>query len=450
LALAHLLLAVQTAAAVAELGYARIHSLSLTNGLVALLVEAHDSPVVTVQVWYHVGSKDDPAGKTGFAHLMEHLMFAGTKNVGPEQFADYVVRSGGATNAYTTEDCTVFWETVPRTHLPLVLWLEADRMRNLEITPQVFQTEKEVVKEERRQRLDNRPYGTVLETLYRHAFTVHPYGHLGIGSLESLNDAHVDDIRVFYDRYYVPNNATLIVVGDFDTPAVESLIRQYFGPISPGPHSFERRIPPEPPQDSVRVVKLTLDVSLPAFVRGYRMPADGTDDAYPLRLAAKILSEGESSRIYRRLVYEKQLALQAESAGNFTEHPNLFFVFAIMNPGVAPAAGQAEIDAELERLKCEPVPAGELTKAKQQILRDFVLTRDTSRSLGEELGYAAVVLKDPELLNTELDRFWAVTAEDIQRVARRYFVPNNLTVVEVHPRMNEAEGTSRPTMSMGE
>jgi len=427
-----------------ELSPVPIHKLLLDNGLRVLLVERHEAPVVSVQVWYHVGSKDEAPGKTGFAHLFEHLMFQGTKNLGPEQFSDYIVRAGGLDNAYTTEDATVLWEAIPSSQLPVALWLEADRMRNLEITEKIFNNEREVVKEERRLRFDNQPYGTVVEKLYRHAFTVHPYRHTPIGSMEDLDRASVSEIREFYDTYYVPNNATLVIVGDFDRREAESLVREYFGPVAASRRPLERKIPQEPPQTTRRVLKLSENVALPAFVAAYHMPADGTPDAYPLRLAAKILSEGESSRIYRRLVYEKQIALEARSVGNFTEDPNLFFVLAIMNPGHTPAEGEAEVAAELERLKTEPIPREELAKAKNQILRDFVLSRESAQSLGEELGYAAVILKDAELLNAELGRFLAVTAEDICRTAEKYFVPENMTVVEVYPQSTQGKGNEAP------
>ena len=409
------------------------------------MVERHEAPVVSVQVWYHVGSKDESPGKTGFAHLFEHLMFQGTKNLGPDQFSNYIVRVGGLDNAYTTEDYTVYWESIPSSQLPVALWLEADRMRNLEITERSFNTEREVVKEERRLRFDNQPYGTIVEKLYAHAFSVHPYRHSTIGSMEDLDRARVADIRDFYDTYYVPNNAWLIIVGDFDRRETEQRVRKFFAPLSAGSVGFARHIPQEPAQKAKRVLKLEENVALPAFVAAYHMPADGTPDAYPLRLAAKILSQGESSRIYRRLVYEKQIAFEAHSTGNFTEDPNLFFVFAVMNLGHPPQEGEAEIEVELERLKSEATPAEELAKVKNQILQDFVLSRQTVQSLGEELGYAAVVLKDPELLNSELDRFLAVTPEDIQRVARKYFVPENVTVLEVYPQAGQgAEDEPEP------
>ncbi len=420
-----------------KLPHCAIRNIVLTNGLRVVMLEDHTAPVAGVQVWYHVGSKNELPGKTGFAHLFEHLMFDGTTNLGAEQFSDYIVRSGGIDNAYTTEDTTVFWETVPSNNLPVALWLEADRMRNLQINEQVFKTEREVVKEERRLRFDNQPYGSVVETLYRSAFQVHPYQHQTIGSMEDLERARVADIQEFYDRYYVPSNATLVMVGDFDTQDAERLAKKYFGGLPSGGSQEDRKIPQEPPQTAPRILRLVQKVALPAVVEGYHMPADGTPDAYPVRLAAKILSEGDSSRIYHRLVYEKQIALDAQSAGNFTEDPNLFFVLAILNAGHAPAEGEKEMEAEIERLKNELVPAEELDKAKNQILRDFIISRETVKTRGEELGYDSVVLKDVELVNTELARFLVVTPEDIQRVALKYFVRENVTIVEVLPEANQ-------------
>ncbi len=415
-----------------KLPHTEVEEYDLANGLRVLLVENHQAPVVCVEMWYHVGSKDEPPGRTGFAHLFEHLMFQGTKNLGPDEFSNYIVRSGGVDNAYTTEDATVFWENTPSSNLPVALWLEADRMRGLHITEKSFKTEREVVKEERRQRFDNQPYGNVVETLYGRAFSAHPYGHMTIGSMEDLDNASLADIQAFYDAYYQPGNAELVIVGDFDTAQTKSEIDQYFGPLPPA-GSIDRKIPKEPPQTAPRVYKIRQGVALPAFVEGYHMPADGTTDAYPLRLASRILSEGESSRIYQRLVYDEQIALEAQANGNFTEDPNLFFVFAVMNEGHQPAEGEAAVRTELERMKNELVSAAELDKAKNEVLRDFINSRESDHTTAEELGYAGVILKDPQLLDLELNRFMSVSAEDIQRVARRYFVPDNETLVEVYP-----------------
>ena len=433
------LLCQPAAAASVKLPLTDIHEVKLDNGLRALIVESHEAPVIDVQVWYHVGSKNEPPGRTGFAHFFEHLMFDGTKNLGSNEFSDYIIRSGGTDNAYTTEDTTVFWETVPSNMLPVVLWLEADRMRNLEINEKVFNNERQVVEEERRLRFDNPPYGTVVETLYDHAYTVHPYRHMTIGSMEDLNHASIQDIQDFYDTYYVPGNATLVIVGDVDWHQAAADVAKYLGPVKAGDAHHADAIPQEPVQQAERVVKMNSDVALPAFVEGYHMPADGTPDAYPLRLASKILSDGESSRIYTRLIYDKQIAVQADSSGNFTEDPNLFFVFAVMNSGHPPAEGEKQVEAELNRLKTERVSEAELDKAKNQILRDYILSRQTVQSRAEELGYAAVVLKDPQLVNTEPERFLNVTSEDIERVARKYFVTTNRTVVEVYPKNGMVE-----------
>ncbi len=260
-----------------------------------------------------------------------------------------------------------------------------------------------------------------------------------IGSMEDLNHASIQDIQDFYDTYYVPGNATLLVVGDIDWHEAAVQIQKYFGGVQAGKGKPQVSIPQEPSQQAERIVKLDLDVALPAFVEGYHMPADGSADAYPLRLASKILSDGESSRIYSRLVYDKQIASQAESSGNFTEDPNLFFVFAVMNAGHSPREGEDQVEIEMSRLKTELVSPADLGKAKNQILRDFILSRQTAQSRADELGYAAVVLKDPDLVNSELKRFLDVTPEDIQRVARKYFVQENKTLVEVYPKKDTTE-----------
>ena len=434
--LLHLLLALflpVAAAARVRLPKVKVDEMILANGLHALMVESHLSPVINVEVWYHVGSKDERKGQTGFAHLFEHLMFDGTTNLGPDEFSNYIVRSGGMDNAYTTEDSTVFWETIPSSDLAVALWLEADRMRNLDISDRSFKNEREVVEEERRQRFDNQPYGNVLEVLYQNAFQVHPYHHVPIGSMEDLNRASINDVRGFYNTYYVPNNATLVLVGDFTADAAKAEIQQYFEAIAQG-SPVRRDIPQEPPQTATRNLKLTQNVALPAVIEGFHMPADGTPDAYPLRLASKILSTGESSRIYRRLVYEKQMALEADSEGNFTEDPNLFFVFAVLNTGYTPAQAETELESVLADLRDHPVAEKELDKAKNEILNEFVVGRQAVQTRADELGYDGVVLKDPELVNTEVQRFLDVNAADVQRVARTYFVPANMTRIEIYPK----------------
>ena len=428
-------LAPRLSAAGIKLPPLKIQTLQLPNGLRAVMVNRGEAPVVTLEVWYHVGSRNEVQGKTGIAHFLEHLMFDGTKTLG-RHFSDYIVRVGGIDNAYTTTDATVYWETMPASNLPVALWLEADRMRNLDISQATLDNERSVVEEERRRRYESPPYGTVIPTLYAHAFTVSPYRHLPIGSVDDVSRATVSEIRDFYNTYYVPNNATIVIAGKFSVDEAEKYIRKYFAAIPAGALPATRQIPVEPPQTAERTVTMTRDVALPAFVEAYHIPADGTPDSYPLRLASRILSGGDSGMIYHQLVYEKQLALEAQSSADFSEDPNLFFVFAVMNSGHSLAEGEAAGDAILKRLQEKPLAAKELQKARNQVLFDLASDREKSKDLAEQLGYDTVVLNNPELINTEAERFLAVTGAEVQAAARKYFAPRNRTLLEVHPREN--------------
>ena len=342
----------------------------------------------------------------------------------------------GIDNAYTTTDATVYWETMPTSNLPVALWLEADRMRNLDISQATLDNERAVVEEERRRRYENPPYGTVIPTLYEQAFTVSPYRHLPIGRPDDVSRATVSEIHDFYNTYYVPNNATIVIAGKFSVDEAENYIRKYFAAIPAGPLPATRRIPVEPPQTSERTVSITRDVALPAFVEAYHIPADGTQDSYPLRLASRILSGGDSGMIYHHMVYEKQLALEAQSSADFSEDPNLFFVFTVMNSGHTSAEGEAAVDEIVKRLQENPLSTRELEKAKEQVIFDLASDREKSKDLAEQLGYDTVILNNPELINTEAERFLAVTAEQVQAAARKYFVRKNCTLLEVHPGEN--------------
>lgn len=426
----------QTAPATPGVRPPQLHVAShrLPNGLRLLMVEDHAAPVINLQVWYHVGSKDERPGHTGFAHLFEHLMFKGSAHVQPEQHSRIVEAMGGFDNAYTNDDVTVFWETFPSNYLGRVLWLEADRMGSLNVDEANFQSEREVVKEERRASVDNRPYGRVFEDLYAVAFTVHPYKHTTIGSMEDLNKATVEEVREFFHTYYRPDNATVVIVGDFAQADALRWAEKYFGGIPRPAQPIPRVTVKEPPQKAEqRVTKSYSDTPLPAVIEGYRMPALFTPDSYPLSLASNILSQGESSRLYRKLVYEDRIANDAEGFGNFTEDPNLFWAFAVMNQGKTAVEGEKAIDAVLNQMKTGPVGAKELEKAKNQVIASFILGRKTVQRKADAIGLDAVLGKDPNLINTELGRYLRVTAADIKRVAQEYFVPGHRTVLIVEP-----------------
>ena len=261
----------------------------LPNGLRVILSEDHSTPIVHVSLWYHVGSKNERPGRTGFAHLFEHMMFKGSKNVEPESHTSIIASIGGRSNAYTTEDATVFWETLPAQYLPLALWLEADRMATLRIESDAFDREREVVKEERRMRIDNQPYGRLSEIITDHAFTTHPYKHPPIGSMADLEAASLADVRDFHRTYYVPENATLTLVGDFDVAQASQLVEQYFGRVPKAMRPVPRDIPKEPAQTQERRVTVETPWPLPAVVVAHHITYDGHPDSYPLHVASKVL-----------------------------------------------------------------------------------------------------------------------------------------------------------------
>jgi zinc protease len=415
---------------------------TLANGLQVVFLEDHSTPIVHAEIWYHVGSKNERPGRTGFAHLFEHMMFKGSKNVEPEGHPSWISSVGGQSNAYTNEDATVFWQTFPAQYLPLVLWLEADRMASLRIDEKVFQTEREVVKEERRMRVENQPYGRLNEIVYDQAFTVHPYKHPTIGSMKDLEAASIEDVREFFRAFYVPNNATLVLVGDFDTKEASALVDQYLGRVPKSAKPVPRDIPKEPPQAKERRVQLEESWPLPAVVVAHHITFDGHPDSYPLHIASKVLSDGESSRIYRSLVYEKQIALAAFGGGNIIEHPNLFFAVAIVQPGQKPEDAANALIAELDRLTKEPITAGELEQAKNQFRRDYILQRESNKDKASVLGHAVVIHDDIKTADGEFDIFMNMTAAEVQRVAQTYFKPENRLILTIMPR-GAAGGAAR-------
>lgn len=403
---------------------------TLKNGLKVVLLEEHAVPVIDLQIWYHVGSKDEAPGHSGFAHLFEHLMFKGSAHVGPDEHSRIIEASGGFDNAETNDDSTDFFETFPSNILERVLWLEADRIGSLNVDEANFESERQVVEEERRVRVDNQPYGSIEEDLRAAAFTTHGYHHTPIGSIEDLNKATLQDVRDFHDTYYKPNNATLVIAGDFRSAQAMEWIEKYFDGIPASAKPIPRRDSPEPEQTDERVVKKSYtNTPLPAVVIGYKVPAKYSADSYPLELAANILAGGESSRLYQALVYKDRIALQAAGFGSFTEDPNLFWAYAIMNQGHTNDEGEKAVLAVLDGLKMEPVGQGELEKAKNQEISGFILGRDTDEEKAVALADAALIGDDPNLVNTELDRYLKVTPEDIQRAAKEYFVAKRATVL---------------------
>jgi len=423
--------AVDAAVRPPKLEYQRIE---LANGLTVLLHQDRSTPIAHVQLWYHVGSKDERPGRTGFAHLFEHMMFKGSKNVEPEQHTSMVSSVGGRANAYTTEDATVYWQTVPSQYLPLVLWMEADRMATLRIDDRTFRNERQVVQEERRMRIENQPYGRLNEILFEHAFTVHPYKHPVIGSMKDLEAATIDDVREFYRTYYVPSNCTIVIAGDFEIDQVTEMVNRYLARVPAAAKEVPRDIPKEPIPTKEKRATVEEPWPLPAIIVAHHITYDGHPDSYPLHIVSKVLSDGQSSRIYRKLVYESGLALTAFGGGNIIEHPNLFFAIAIVNPGQTPAAVEKALINELDRLKAEGITERELQRAKNQFARDYILGRESLQDKATHLAHAEVLHSDITTADGEFDIFQKISLADVQRVAKTYFTPERRVILHVMPK----------------
>jgi zinc protease len=406
-----------------------------SNGLAVLLSADHHVPVVDVQIWYHVGSKNEAPGRTGFAHLFEHLMFKGSAHVKPEEHSHFIESIGGQVNATTDFDRTLYSETLPSNELERILWMEADRMHSLDVSAAHFQSEREVVKEERRLRFDEPPFGHLNELVFQNSYTKHPYRSTPIGSMADLDAATLEDVRSFYRTYYVPDNATLVVSGDFSATDVKTWIHRYFGSIPHGATPIARSFPAEPQQTAERRQTVYDDKApLPAVALTFHMPSERDPDFYPLEVVSNILSAGESSRLYQSLVYKQQIAVEAGGETVPLEDPGLFYFDAILQQGQSAERGEKALEAEITRLQEEPVSAAELTKAKNQFISPLVFERETASDRGSAIGHAAVILGDWTWVNRELAEYAKVTAADVQRVARAYLKPANRTVIVMLPK----------------
>ncbi len=415
-----------------ELGLPAPRKVVLANGLRVILMEDRSAPVVAVQVWYHVGSKDEVVGKRGLAHLFEHLMFRGTAKHGPGEFDRRLDEVGGENNAFTSEDVTAYHETLPAEHLPLALALEADRMRGLTLRPEIVDREREVVKEEKRLRLDNDPMGRTFEAFLESAFETHPYRWTPAGTIEDLDTVTTEEAKAFYDRYYRPNNAVLVVVGAFDPDRALETIERAFGPIPPGP-KVERKIAPEPAQRGLREKTVRLATQLPVMIGGYKIPAISHPDLPALEVLGRVLSVGQSSRMHRNLVKGKRLAVFAGGDADAREDPGLFLVYAGFLPDQKPEAVRGALLAEVERVASGGIDARELTKAKNQLAAEHVFGLDTAEGKADELGEAELLLGGYERFLDGPKRYDAVTAAAVRDAARRYLRRENLTLVTLLP-----------------
>jgi zinc protease len=407
---------------------------TLPNGLRILLVEDHRVPSVAINVGYRVGGKDDPPGRSGFAHLFEHLMFKGTKNTRPETIDRLTEDIGGLNNAFTADDITNYYEVVPSNYLETLLWAEADRLGSLAVIEEHFLTERDVVIGEYDQRILAEPYGMLDELVNRESYTVHPYKRGVIGDPENLRAATLDDVVAFHRTFYRPDNAVLVVVGDFDPAQANAWIDKYFGRVPRPSAPIPRVEVVEPPQTAERTYTYrAANVPLPAIEYAYHIPPWRHPDAAALDIVETLLGMGKSSRLYQSLVYRQRVATAAHASADLREQPGLFSLRAIASPDTPLERVRAALDAEIAGLHDGLPETGEMERVRTQIASSFVRSRQTYNNIALALVRSAVERDDPGALNGDLERYRAVTAADVQRVARRYLTVENRTTIEYLP-----------------
>jgi zinc protease len=414
---------------------------TLDNGLRVLLLEEPKAPVVTFHVWYRVGSRNEQPGRTGLAHFLEHMMFKGTPQVGAQAFSQVIRKNGGRDNAFTSQDYTGYFVTIAADRIHLPLELEPDRMVNLLLEPDEIERERNVVMEERRLRTDDDPTSSLWEKVQAATFTIHPYRNPVIGWMEDIQRLNREDLQAFYKMYYAPNNAVVVVVGDFKRAELLPRIRKAFGAIPRGPEPPPVRIV-EPPQTGERRVTLTReDAKLPFIMVVYRTPNLTDADSYPLEVLEVILAGGKSARLHRNVVYEKQLALGAGAHyARVSADPEAFALYASSLPGKNVEHLEQALYAEVERLKTELVSPRELEKAKNQIEAAFIFSQDSVFSLARQLASYEIVAGWRHW-KAYLPGIRAVTAEDVQRVAKKYLTTGNRTVGILIPGGGEQPAT---------
>ncbi len=416
------------------------HQRTLPNGLQVLSVEDHASPNVAVQMWYHVGSKDDPQGRSGFAHLFEHLMFKSTKHMHAEQFDRLTEDVGGANNASTGDDVTNYFEVVPSNHLQTLLWAEAERLSNLNVDEANFKSERAVVEEEYRQSVLADPYGKLFNAIDPNSYTVHPYKRPTIGSIEDLEAASLQNVIAFHDTFYRPDNATLIVAGDFDPKQLDAWVDQYFGGIAKPTVPIPQVTVQEPARKkNLRYTVTSETAPLPAVAITWLIPpASDSADSIALKVAAALLSQGDSSRLYQSLVYRHQVAQQAGADADGRVGPGLFTAYAILASGHQPAEAEKLLNEEIIWLATQPIPVAELDKVKTQLLTSELKQRQTAQGLAFALGQASLIDGNPERVNTDLIALQKVTERDVHRVMQKYVIGAHSVTIDYLPQAARA------------
>jgi zinc protease len=419
---------------------------TLPNGLQVYSVEDHSSPTVAVQVWYHVGSKDDPKDRSGFAHLFEHMMFKGNEHLTPDTFDNLTENIGGQNNAFTADDVTVYHEVVPSNYLQPILWAEAERMSSLALNEKNFTSERDVVKEEYRQRIMANPYGEFFLDTVKNSYAVHPYKRPSIGSIADLDAARLPEVIAFHSTFYRPDNATLVVVGDFQPDELHDWVAKYFGPVKEPSEKIPRVTVKEPPRSEGKEVTVyNPKPPLPAIAITWLAPSIRSDDTPALQLASEILAGGESSRLYQALVYQQQIVQQVGFDAELKEDLGLITARMILASGKLPDDAIKAFNEQLDKVLRDGVTQGELDKAKTRFLTGKLFERETNNGKASALGEAAVLYGDPNRVNTDFEKLQAVTTSQIKEVLNRYLTGKDKVTIEYLPEaMKPAAKENKP------
>lgn len=426
-----LLLAFGSAQAQTEIEF---EEYDLPNGLHVILHEDHSTPIVAVSVLYHVGSKNEKEGRSGFAHFFEHLMFEGSPNIDRGEYMKIVQANGGALNANTSFDRTFYYEILPSNQLELGLWLESERMLQARVDMEGVETQREVVKEEKRLRVDNQPYGSFQEKMFGAAFQGSYYEIPPIGTMSDLNAAEIADFADFYDTFYAPNNATLSIAGDIDPAQAKLWIEKYFGGVPAGTKEVPRPTMAPPALSGETVDTVYDNIQLPGVIIGYRAPKQGTKEAYAMDMISTVLSDGQSSRLYKTLVDDKQLGLVVQSFPFTLENAGLLITFGLANQGVDLSEFRNAIDEETAKMTSEMISEEEYQKIQNQLENGFVSTNSSMAGIAESLANYHVYLGDANLINTEIEEYRNIDRAYLLEVAKKYLRPENRVVLIYLPK----------------
>lgn len=434
-----LLLGVSLLTATAKQAAAKIKFTQYTmpNGLHVILHEDHSTPIVAVSVMYHVGSKNENPERTGFAHFFEHLLFEGSENIQRGEFMKLVQSAGGQLNANTTQDRTFYYEVLPSNQLELALWMESERMLHAKIDEVGIETQRKVVKEEKKQRYDNTPYGQLINVIFENAYTTYPYRWSPIGKEQYIDQATFDEFMTFYKTFYVPNNAVMVIAGDINLENTKKLISKYYNDIPKGTKAIPRPTEVEPVQKAEKRVKFYDNVQLPGVILAYHMPKQGTHEYYAIQMLTQLMSQGKSSRFQKEVVDKQEKALQAAAFDLGNEEPGLAIMLGIANMGVSADELENALLAEIEKLKKEGITDEEYSKLQNQAENDFIAQNQKVLGIATNLATYHTFMGSADLINTELDRYKKVTKADIKMVANKYFTKENRLVVHYLPKAGE-------------